>query len=485
MTIPAHILLFALNTGPVVSGVPAQSGGQASPAAAPIHVLTIAAGPAGGVTNGTFALSSERSIFSRVDDREVIVYFTWEGVPGAHRLAAQWRSPDGAASANSNVDYTASAARFGAYWSLPLQPTMTLGTWSIEATVDGVPAGRFTFEVTDNKITSAPVKPILTQAQLYEKLNRMFVSLQRTAASGPRLPAAVGFSPRKGVVYTVMSTLDEADDIRAAVADGSVQPLTAALAWNRAARWAVLDAPLSADDLPIAPPESTKVGTRCASMDGTRAEGLTLKECQITGQNLQGGSPTYLADFSFGPPTPGAPVVNEYGELIGIVADTAPIGSPAAYRFRTSPTSTPVIPMGSVKVEGAPATLTDLRSRNVTVPAVTGKEHVLTAAFARADAKGKLISTESQDEISARDVMFGFYVTWTPKVRLRGQMVVRIFDATNRVVAESKPIKADLKTGESSRLAWGFPMLPPGGPYRADVLLDGATLCREFVNITP
>jgi len=100
--------------------------------------------------NGTFALTSERSTFNRNDDREVIVLFEWDGVPGAHRLVAQWRSPDSAVTSNSAIDYVARAERFGAYWSLPLSASMSLGTWSIEATVDGVPAGRLTFEVTDN-----------------------------------------------------------------------------------------------------------------------------------------------------------------------------------------------------------------------------------------------------------------------------------------------------------------------------------------------
>src|SRR5712671_6376917 len=205
-----------------------------------VHVLKISSGPSGSDVNGTFVLTSERSVFSRTDDREVVVLFLWDGVPGAHRLVAQWRSPDSAATSNSAVDYIARAQRFGAYWSLPLSASMTLGTWSIEATVDGVPAGRLTFEVTDNKVASSAVKPMLTQAALYERLNRAFVMLGRSSKAGRELSAAAGFSPGAGLIYTAMSALDNADDILVVSRDGTSKPVTTVVAWNRRQHWAVL-----------------------------------------------------------------------------------------------------------------------------------------------------------------------------------------------------------------------------------------------------
>jgi hypothetical protein len=54
-----------------------------------------------------------------------------------HRMTAQWKSPDGASSTTSPVQYEAKDRRFGAYWSLSLSPALAAGTWSIEATVDG------------------------------------------------------------------------------------------------------------------------------------------------------------------------------------------------------------------------------------------------------------------------------------------------------------------------------------------------------------
>jgi hypothetical protein len=59
--------------------------------AAPLHVLKIASGPAGVEANGGFRFNEERSTFSRSDDREVVVFFQWEGVPGPHKLGDNLR----------------------------------------------------------------------------------------------------------------------------------------------------------------------------------------------------------------------------------------------------------------------------------------------------------------------------------------------------------------------------------------------------------
>lgn len=86
----------------------------------PVQVLSVSAGPTGTDSSGGFVLTEERFVFSRMTDREVIVLFRWEDLPGPHKLVAQWRSPDGGASVSSAIDYKAAEKRFGAYWRLPV-----------------------------------------------------------------------------------------------------------------------------------------------------------------------------------------------------------------------------------------------------------------------------------------------------------------------------------------------------------------------------
>jgi hypothetical protein len=449
-----------------------------------VHVLRISSGPAGVERDGSFVLSSERSTFNRNDDREVIVLFEWDGAPGAHRLVAQWRSPDAAVTSISAVDYVARAARFGAFWRLPLLPTMSLGTWSVEATVDNVPAGRMTFEVTDDKMAAAPVRPALTQAQLYERINAAAVELLRTSNAGRQIRPTFGFVAAPGRIYTTMATLDNADDIRVVTRDG-VKPVTGAIAWNRQQRWAVLAGPVDAAAVPVAPLAATTVGTRCFSVESAEGASRVLSECSINGQNGQGTSVSLSAMFALGGAAPGAPVLNEYGELIGLVGDGGRTGE-HQLTYRGATIGTPIVPIQMIRIDSAapPVALADLRSRGVTTPPVASSDHVMTAGIGRVDGKGKLQATEHHGELSLRETGFAVYVMWLPKERLRGQMLVRVFDSENRLVAQSKPEKIDIRKGQSLTSAWTLPMVGSPGTYRADVLVDGTAVWRGFVAIT-
>jgi hypothetical protein len=210
-------------------------------------------------------LTDERSVFNRATDREVIVLFQWEHVPGPHKLVAQWRSADGGVTSSSAIDYNATDKRFGARWNIPITPSMALGLWTIEVTLDGRPAGRHTFEITDTAVASVVRRP-LTHEQHYARLNRLFVILRRIAPDGSELEPAAGFVAEAplGHIYTVLPALDAADSIRAVTADGATRPLTQLVSADRQQQWAVLlGTPLGGDSLRVAARESVKVGLRC------------------------------------------------------------------------------------------------------------------------------------------------------------------------------------------------------------------------------
>ncbi len=116
IAMPQSVIVPALGLFLLVTPGPLQVGQQP----ASVRVLKISSGPSASDVNGTFVLTSERSVFNRTEDREVLVFFQWEGTPGGHRLVAQWRSPDSAVTSSSAIDYIAKTQRFGAYWSLPL-----------------------------------------------------------------------------------------------------------------------------------------------------------------------------------------------------------------------------------------------------------------------------------------------------------------------------------------------------------------------------
>ena len=239
-----------------------------------LRVLQVSAGPAGAERDGVFALSEERTVFSRVNDREVVVLFRWEGTPGPHRLVALWRSPDGSSTSTSTLDYMAKDRRFGAAWPMVLGSATALGMWSVEATVDGQPAGRLTFEVRDEKVTVAISKKPLTQAELYQRLNSLFVVLERSTSGGRQLDAVAGLLTATGQLWTAMTALDGADSIRIVRADGSRLPATSVLGLHRGQDWAVLADPSgsSSNPSPVAAENAVMIGDRLFTMDGEASE---------------------------------------------------------------------------------------------------------------------------------------------------------------------------------------------------------------------
>lgn len=236
--------------------------------APPIRVLEITAGPAGAERDGVFTLTEERSIFSRTSDPEVIVFFRWEGSPGPHTLVAQWRSPDGAISSSSTIDYVASDRRFGAYWPLILSPRTPLGTWSVEATVDGRPAGRYTFEIRDEKVEAPVVGTPLTPAELYDRLDRAFVVIDRTGHRGQSLDSAGGFVLADGRVCTSVVAIDAVEAVQVIGADGVRRPVQAVHAFSRSNGWTILSVPgAAAAPLGDGPAPDARIGDRLFTID--------------------------------------------------------------------------------------------------------------------------------------------------------------------------------------------------------------------------
>jgi hypothetical protein len=460
----------------------------------PVQVLRISAGPAGSDTNGVFALSEERSVFSRSTDREVIVFFQWEHVPGPHKLVAQWRSPDGGASASSAIDYNATDKRFGAFWRLPVTPAMPLGAWSIEVTMDGRPAGRFTFEITGERIEAPAVRRPLTESEIYERLNRAFVVLRRTSADGRELGEAAGFmaAPQTGRIFTVMPAVDSSASLRAVAPDGGTADVTHVVEWNRRQQWAILEGrPAKGESLPVAGREKIRIGSRCFSMEGTAAGIRVLVGGVISGQvAVPMGSPVWIATFPNAFGMPGAPVVDEFGEILGLVGaglpgDPRPVDNILAARNGLK--GAPVIPLQPpIAGTAVPRELAALRAGGEIMPSLAGGNQVSGGGFTRTPLKrGDPGPAEMVEEFSIRDKMIGLYVTWVPVDRLRGEALCRVFDADNKLVAASQPRRVNFRKGDYARSTWEIPMIQVPGTYRVDVLIDSQTYWRSFLRINP
>ena len=247
-------------------------------------------------------------------------------MPGPHKLVAQWRSVDGGATATSAIDYNATDKRFGARWNIPVTPSMALGVWTIEVTMDGRPAGRHTFEIGDANVAVVTRRP-LTHDEHYARLNKLFVILRRSGPDGVELEPAAGFvpAPKIGHVYTILPAIDATDTVRAVTTDGAPRALTHLVGANRRQQWAVLQGtPAAGEPLGVASMDGVKVGSRCISIEGTPAGARVLIGGTITGRAGAPGQEVPIASFGQAFGMPGAPVVDEYGNLLGIVGAGLP-----------------------------------------------------------------------------------------------------------------------------------------------------------------
>lgn len=483
MTYILPVLLAVLCLAPGLAPV------LAAQTPAPLHVLKISAGPAGTETKGVFVLTEERSTFSRATDREVIVFFHWEGVPGAHKLEARWRSPDGSFSSSSVIDYQAADRRFGAYWRIAITPTMQLGMWSIEATVDGQPGGRFTFEITDSA-PPAGTKPrlVLTQQELYEALRRSYVVLNRLTADGREMDPAGAVIAAGDQLMTGVQALDSVARITATYPDGRTEPVTAVTVLSRSAGWALVPAGASPGVAVVPATAPAKVGDRCYSMQGSTGGSRVLLEGQITGL-AGGGAPGWMVSFFNGLGTRGSPVVNEFGELIGILGGPPASSVPTVRALASADFGNmPVIPATALPAGPlpAPVPLDTVRAAGHLLTALEGDVHVMSGGFAGAIGRGPTVRPQDQrDEFSVSDKEMVVFVTWSPRSQIKGQTAFHIFDASNRPVMSSKPTKVNFRKNDLVMSSMKIPVPQQPGVYRAEVHLDGKPAWRSYVRILP
>ena len=460
---------------------------QASP---PFHVLRIAAGPAGVEEKGTFRLTEERSVFSRTDDKEVIVFFQWEGTPGRHLLEATWRSPDGSASSRSTIDYVAKERRFGAYWRFVVAPDMALGTWSIEATVDGQPGGRFTFEVTGKPAPPAvAVKRPNTQQELHDLLSRHFVVLARQAPGRRELDPAMGTIAVPGQIFTAVTPLDSIERLSAVHASGE-EEIGAVIDVNREQGWAIVQS-RSGDVGALPHAERPRIGDRAYSMVGSGGRRVLL-EGQVTGTLGPAAQPEgWTVSFFNGLGVDGAPVVNEFGEWIGMIGGKS---KDSTGRFRALPSATvdlgnvPVIPIASIGARpgSSPATFSDVRARGLLLEPLVLEEHIVSGGFSKETPRGTLPPPQIQrDEFSRADKEMVVFVTWGPRTRLKGQATFHLYNSTNVRVGSSKPAKADFRAKDLATSLWRIPVTMPPGVYRAELHFEGRPVWRSYVRINP
>jgi hypothetical protein len=293
-------------------------------------------------------------------------------------------------------------------------------------------------------------------------------------------------------VATSFSLINGAARLRVSPAKGPGIELTEILAFDRRRDWALLRI-IGLGDPPSSPTKGAEVvGNGCATLGITADGAYSVTSCEIVGVNQYPNVGERLSVSLFnGNASPGAPVINDYGEILGVISEGL---NPGANRIQVlamsqmlAPLQTLVIPVAAlIPPDGSsPVTLAELATRGVFTPPVVHSRHILSGGFAskilRDGARTQPI--DQRTEFSLQDKTITVFVTWEPKELLKGIIVLRILDQDNKVLGETKPQKATLKVGSLTFSSWEFNVPPAEGVYRTDVLLGPDVAWRGFFRV--
>jgi hypothetical protein len=497
--------------GGLTGGVPAarpapQDAGGVTASKPKFHLLRTVSGPKGSVVNGQFLMEGPRSIFYVPADREVVVYFEWQGPLGQHHLQALWKSPDNKTTSLSDLDYVAKENRFGAYWKLVLTEDSPTGIWSVEARVDGEVAGVYTFEIVSG--TSAPSAPKAappppTPAQIYAKAKAASVFVEALDAQGGSLGRGSGFFIAEGAVLTAFQNIEGASKLRLTLADGVQTETDAMAAWSRWQDWAVLKTAVSSKTiLALGHDESESVGDRCYYVDATAELTRSIVETVLAGKNTFsragdrwsiGSRPNEMAI--------GSALLNEQGDVIGILGGSLLPGARTAqtisYSGLTSISGTIagqqeilVVPIDSLPADAlnkSGTTLAELVQKGELTPALVDFPDLILGEMGRQLLENQRIPsiTDLTNSFKRSDADAVLQVVWRPKNRWKGMVSLQIYDIDNHLVGQPEPKKADLRPGESTFSTWhiGIAKLQEG-VYRIDLMRDQAPYWRTYFRIS-
>ncbi len=482
-----------------------QQAGGVRPAEPKFRLMRSVSGGKGWQQGGRYVIEDPRTVFYIPDDRQVIVYLEWEGPVGLHHFEGLWKNPEGKVAVISDFNYEAKEKRFAGYWTLALTETAPTGVWTLEARVDGELAGSHTFQIVaaPRPATAIPTKRILSASEIYQKALASSVFVQNLDVKGEPKSVGSGFLIGEGLLATTFQVIDGASLLRVTLPDGQRVETDQVLAWNRRQDWVILKvATGKAAPLARAQPESWSVGDRCYSLDSPAEGNRVIVEAEITGKNSfsEAGERINIS-FGVSPSAVGSPLLNDYGELIGMVGGNL---IPGARSIENLPTgyseilgiaggplrgglAIPVTVISSARAETRPTTLGELGRSGQFIFPVTARASVLYGVLAaHVERKGPIPRPVNQKhQFSRRDPTMSVFVSWEPQKGIKSKALLRVYDLDNRLRLQTNPTKIQLRADEPT---FSFTDLPLAdfspGIYRLDVFLGEEVAWRSFFRVT-
>jgi hypothetical protein len=449
------ILVMAIVLGHPESGRAQQTAGFGTEAGSPrFRLLRSVSGTDGSIENGRFVVADPRTVFYVPGDKQLVFYFEWEGPAGRHRLEGVWTDPTGKVASVSAFDYEATERRFGGQWSLPVVTNMALGIWNFDVRIDGESAGRHAFQIVEGeKPAGLPVAPrTLTAAEAYRRLQAAAVHVEAFDEAGDLVGSGLGFAVADGQLVAAFETIDGAASARITFAGGNAVTVQSLAACHRWQNWALFRLPTAGlSVLPKPPARGWQVGDKAYSLVLSDDGATTIAEATILGtaRLASVGERVTISEPGLRR-SAGAPVLSEFGDLIGMVADQAVPGESTLARSISGPSvgdalaTKPGVYVVPVEVF-APATERNAavsfgqlaRDGTFTSRLGPGRVHIGRATTARGVQKDRdWIDPVSESAVFPRSApSFAVVLNLRPRAKLRLLASCQVLDSTGRKVS--------------------------------------------------
>ena len=489
---------------------PPQAGGVAA-AEPKFRLIRSVSGTKGSQRGSQYVIEDPRTVFYLPEDKQIIVYFEWEGPLGPHHLEGFWKDPEGKVVVISDFNYESKQKRFAGFWTLLLSEAMSPGVWALEAHVDGEVAGTHNFQiaVAPRPAPAAPSRPLLGPTEIYKLAVPAMVSIERLDAQHRRLGLGSGFFLENDLIATSFENIQGASYLRLVLANGASLDFDSVLAWNRREDWALLrlGTPVS-NSLAAAKPNSWEVGDRCFSLDSPQQGGRTIVDGDITGTHKfsEVGDRLNL-NVTLSRMASGSPLLNEYGELIGIIVSSSlvpDLGSLTVFGeggFQGYPgnllgggatlgfgpqLAVPISAIQIPKPETATTTLADLAKSGQFAESLVRNDNLLQGTVAKSVRRAgpQWEAVEQKFEFSRKDAQVSVLITWHAETKLKSTAILKIYNIDNRLVGTGRALKLNLSKGQLAYSTWTVDVGQlPTGTYRIDLVLGSDPVWRTFFRL--
>lgn len=482
----------------------AQQAGGVAPSSPQVHLVRSVVGAKGEQLNGSFVITEPRSVFYVPDDREVVVYFVWEGVKGTHHCEGSVRGPGGQFATMSSFDYVATQPRFAGFWKVPLSESSPSGNWIFESRVDGEVAGQVSFQiVATTKPSDLPKEPLLpTPANVYSKTTSASVDVEKLDSQGHLLRHSSGFFIKDGIVVTSFRSIDGATALRLRLPSGKELSSPQIVGWNRRQDWVLLSTDLKNNpSIKLAEGKTWNIGDHCYWLNVKTDGGRVLSDGQIVGLK----SPASWGDRIdisgiYDSAALGGPLLNDQGEVIGILGGALPDSFLNSYASQSQTDGSEIMfaSVGgiAIAVNLLPRTipdstfnLQDLWSKGQMIPPVTNSKFVLFGMLTQGEeaASKKPLPGERNLKLSYQrsDVSVSALIHFANTESFKCTATIKLYDVNNQLVASGKPEKINVSHGDHAERSWLLPLANlPVGVYRVDLEMADGVAWRQFFKLS-